>query len=217
CVEWVEQGTGRYTSPELYQAYLTIKQIVRSDRPKHLFSLLRTMATGGGMSGFSELADMVRTRKADMEDLIRQNGCDHNALQRFETNLIRFAYNKETVKLLGESSTPGALPTLVIPTDLAPLVKDLVRANSRTWAFKYIPNSVSQVSTLATDDQGRPLKVSATYLFAGFSGRERDVVHITFKNGVPDCILFPRFSGKCGTPDRKIIADYRVGKYRKSN
>lgn len=212
CVEWVKRGTGLYADPNLYSAYNIIEGIAARDQFKNAWKLIMDMAQSNSARAINELAIEAQSFQKDMQQLIMQNGCENKALKRFEENLIQFAKNEAPIQLSGVTESRIA-DFSIIPQDMTRLAEDLVALNSRTWTFRYIRNSVSNVNVVSRDSQNRPKKISATYLFEGFSGRQQDVVQITFKEGVPDCIYFPNYSTDCRTPDRQVVADYLAGKY----
>lgn len=212
CIEWVDQPTGLYTSPELYAAHNTLKRIAAGDQLKNTINMMGDWLKGG-TGAITNTARVYNTLHADIEKLLVQNNCSNKALQRFEENLIRFAENKAPLNLDGQETVSTVDYSRSQNFDR--LVEDLVYANSSSWAFTYIRNSVKNVTITARDAYNRPKTITALYTFDGFSGYQQDKVEITFKNGIPDCIYFSNYSANCRTPDRKIISKLVNGDYIK--
>jgi len=213
CTDWVKKPTGYYASPELYAAYSEIERIQAGDVFKNIGKIIFGENPIGSVT--SNVLDAI-TLKSDMSRLISVNGCNNAGLKRFEENLIRFAHNNHPIRLTENGTSLTITPAAVDYSqeqDLVKLMKDLVYENSKNWTFKYINNSVRNVRVISRDSQDRPVKIIATYTYEGFSGRTNDEVHLTFENGLPDCIYFPRYSINCRTPDRRVVADFVNGKY----
>lgn len=94
------------------------------------------------------------------------------------------------------------------------LIDDLVADQARTWAFnRYQQGSISGVTVLSKDNQGRPAIIKADYLYSGFGGNSKGWVKITFANGLPEGIYFFDFPNNRKTPSSSIIATYAQGRY----
>jgi len=213
CTDWVKEPTGFYASPELYAAYSEIERIQAGDIFKNLGKII---LGGNPIESMSSMASDAITLKSDMNRLISINGCNNAGLKRFEENLIRFAHGNHPIRLTEDGTSLTITPAAVDYSqeqDLEKLMKDLVYENSKSWTFRYINNSVRDVRVVSRDSRERPIKIIATYSFEGFSGRTNDEVHLTFENGLPDCIYFPRYSTNCRTPDRRVVANFVNGKY----
>lgn len=71
---------------------------------------------------------------------------------------------------------------------------------------RYQKGRVSNVSVVSRDESGRPAKIKANYIFAGFSGKSNGAITLT--NGLPECMFFFDFPNTCRTPNRRIVAAY---------
>lgn len=211
CVAWKEVPTGLYVRRELYDAHVKIYNMMNRDQLKNVGKLLMEMVEGNSFQSMYNLAEKAKVLESDVKTLIRSNGCSNSALKRFEENLIRFANNQPPLKLGGDTADEQV--DYSKKQDIDKLTKDLVLANSKSWTFKYISNSTTDVRVVSSDSQNRPAKITASYQFEGLFGREKDRVEITFKNGVPDCIYFRKYSGDCRIPDRKVVAALKSGQY----
>ncbi len=211
CVEWVPVPTGLYADPEVYKAYELISKIIDRDALKNVGKLFMQMTQGNSLEPVTDLSTEVKYISLDMKDLIDINPCGGPALDRFEENLIRFANGEPPMKLDG--SVERYYVDYSLEQDLDQLTRDLVSENSRSWAFRYIPNSVSNVYVASRDQQNRPQKITANYRFEGMLGTQRDQVQITFKEGIPECIYFQNYSSNCRTPDRKVVQKLVNGEY----
>lgn len=211
CVAWKEVPTGLYATRELYAAHVEIYNMMNRDQLKNAGKLLMMMVEGNGMQPMANLAMDAKRLKDEVTSLVRINGCNSNAVKRFEENLIRFAHGRSPVKLEGSTAAEGA--DYSKSQNIKELVKDLVYENSKSWTFKYISGSLKNVRFVSSDGEGRPEKVKANYQFEGLLGIQQDEVEITFVEGMPDCIYFRNYSSDCRTPDRKVIAAFVSGKY----
>lgn len=212
CVEWINKGTGIYANPKLYSAYKTIQGIMERD----IFKTMIGMIQDFNQDGFNSINNRIvkhNAIKSDIIDLVQMNGCNNKALKRFEENLIRFAHNKASIRLDGR--VEQRIADYSKEQNWDKLTEDLVKANSRTWTFRYISNSVKNVHIAAKDQLNHPKRIVANYTFEGLSGYQNDQVEITFKEGLPDCIYFSNYSSNCRTPDRKIISKFVNGDYIK--
>jgi hypothetical protein len=206
CIEWVQQGTGLYASPDLYSAYELIQRINSNNSVKVLFKFLSQ-----GLEKNIAVASDVSQLESDIVDLIERNGCDNKALKRMEDNIVQFARNNPPIQLDGTILNNSA--DYSQRQDLEKLTRDLVMVNTKSWAYRYIPNSVTNIRVTSYDNEKRPLKISADYKFEGLFGIQKDKLIIRFKDGLPDCILFPNYSGGCNTADRQIVANFVKGHY----
>mgnify|MGYP006266555301 CR=1 FL=1 len=210
CIEWMDVGTGLYTSPALYRAYQTVANMVQRDALANTWNMMKSILTGGMGAVNASLAKSA-SLQSDIERLFQMNGCNNRAMQRFEANLIQFATNNPPITLAGRLERQTV--DYDEEQDWEKLVKDLVYADSKRWTFQYVRNSVRNVRVVATDEYNRPQKITASYQFNGFSNGQTGQVTITFRAGLPDCIYYLNFSSNCETPDRSIVADLVKGKY----
>lgn len=208
CMRWITEPTGLYASPEMYKAKLEIEILQAEDITGNLFDPEYLMGTASSM-----LVD-TQAAEADMMALLKMNSCLSPGLMRFQENLRLFALNKQPIRLGGRSNKS------VLPKNpnahLLKLVDDLVFESSRGWLMnKYQRGSVSNLTVLSRDYQGRPSEIKTKYLFRGFSGQGAGTVRITFNNGLPECLYFFDFPHECRTADRRIVAEYANGSYQK--
>jgi hypothetical protein len=175
------------------------------------------------MSGKNPLGTAMSTLGAtqsitsDMSTLVQVNACNSPGLKRFQENLMLFALGKQPIRLSGGPATAPAASAAspeVLSKDqnLTRLVQDLVLDQSRTWVMnRFVNGSVSNVAVSSRDAQGRPAKVTGSYLF---NGNNRGSVTISFSGGLPECIYFFDFPSMCRTPNRRIVEAYGNGAYR---
>ena len=210
CSKWKKVGTDLYASPNLYNAYTHIQNILKGDVLKNVGKMImqghniRNYQSDDRIDGAALKSDIIK--------LISMNGCNNPALMRFEENLILFAYNKLPIKLDG--SVERKTVNYDKSQNFQSLVDDLIYENSKSWAVnKYVKNSVENVKIISKDNENRPIKISAKYSFEGFFGYKQYSVNITFNEGVPDCLYFQDYPNTCRTADRRIVSEFVSGKY----
>lgn len=209
CVAWKQVGLGIYASPEMHNAKLVIDGLQAGDSFRTMWRMItQEDPLNSAMSQIGEL----KAVQADMQTLIRMNGCNSKGLKRFEENLRLFALNKQPIRLDGSSTKK---PLNSGQQNFSKLVEDLVYAHSKTWAMnRYERGSVSSVQVVARDANSHPTKITARYIYQGFSGRSNGSVTITFLDGLPRCLYFFDFPSTCRTADRRIVASYANGGYQ---
>ena len=208
CMRWKTEPTGLYASPEMYNAKLVIESLQAYDITRNLFDPEFLIGTASSMLVDSQAAE------ADMITLLKMNSCLSPGLMRFQENLRLFAINKQPIRLGGKSneSVLSKNPN----SHLLKLVDDLVFESSKEWLMnKYQLGSVSNVTVLSRDGQGRPSEIKTKYLFRGFSGQGVGTVRVTFNGGLPECLYFFDFPHECRTADRRIVTEYANGSYQK--
>lgn len=215
CIEWKWVWTGLYARPDLYNAKLEVKKIQGVDALKNA---LEYFTNPNALGNSVDLAHKVKGLQMDMARIFKINSCNSDALKRFEENLKLFALNKPAIRMQG-SSKYATMKESGGPTglqDFNRLIDDLVADQAKTWMFNhYPPGSITEVSILSKDNQGRPKVIKANYLFSGFSGNSKGWVKVIFTDGLPKCIYFWDFPNNCKTPSSSIMASYAQGKYRK--
>lgn len=215
CANWDSKGTGVFADPELYAVKKKLDMQAAMDVGRNA---LKLMTQRDPIAGAMNMAGNAIATNADMDALVRQNGCASGALKRFEDNFTRFALNKQPVRLgeLGPKlSAIDPLPGIPFrDQDYSRLMEDLIQDQARGWAInRYIAGTAGGTSVTARDDKGRPAKISASYAYQGFSGRSQGSVTLTFSDGMPECMYFHDFPATCRTPSRRIAAAYRDGAY----
>jgi len=213
CVKYVWVGSGLYAKPELYEAFAEIDQIQRS---KGLSTMMQMITDPNSMGNSVDMIHKTNGLKGDMVKIFKLNACNSPGLKRFEKNLRLFALNKPAIRMekvskyttMKKSGGPSGTQ------NFNKLIDDLVYDQSKTWSFnRYTAGSISGVTTLSRDSEGRPRGLSANYSFSGFSGNSKGSVRITFENGLPNCIYFYDFPQNCKTPNSSILSAYAEGKY----
>ena len=211
CVRWRTVGTGLYAAPDMYQAKLVLDKMEAGDTFRNFYKMISQ--ENAIQNAFSTIGDL-RSAISDMEALLRMNGCSSEGLKRFQENLRLFALNKQPIRLDGGSSksrSDGTIGNQNFPK----LVEDLIYAQSKKWVMnRYENGSVSNVRVVAKDAQNRPTKMTANYVFQGFSGRSNGSVTLTYNDGLPECLYFYDFPNTCRTPDRRIVASFANGGYK---
>lgn len=216
CVNWVTVGTGLYADPEMYEAKLKLDHLQAGDTYRRAFSMLTKRDP---IAGAMNMVGDAQAAMSDMDALVQMNACVNPGLKRFQENLKLFALNKQPIRLGAKPATSAAAtPRLGVPfkdQNYTKLVEDLVFQQSKTWVMnQYVSGSVSGVSVSSRDDQGRPSKLVAQYIYNGFSNRSRGSVTLTFTDGLPECMYFFDFPALCRTPNRQIVAAYANGAYQ---
>lgn len=210
CISYRTIGTGLYAAPDMYNAKLVLDDIVAGDTFRNLYKMISQ--ENAIENAFSTIGDL-RSAINDMEKLVRINGCNSEGLKRFQENLRLFALNKQPIRLDG-GSTKSSSSTTTGNQNFPKLVEDLVYAQSKKWVMnRYESGSVSNVRVVSRDNQNRPTKITANYVFQGFSGRSSGSVTLTYKDGLPNCLYFYDFPNTCRTPDRRIVTSYANGGY----
>lgn len=212
CIEEEDEPTGQYADPQMYAAYKEVSRIVQADSLKHVIpALTNPLGTVGGM------LNSAVTAQSDMEGLLGLNACKSPGLMRFQENMRLFALNKLPIALDGQTSNPS--PVVISKNqDYTRLIDDLLIDQSKTWAVnRYIRGSASRLTVLSQDAEGRPTKLTATYMFNDglFGGQGPGTVTLTFSDGMPDCMYFWDAQGICRTLDRKIVSAFAKGAYQK--
>jgi len=214
CMAYRTQGTGIYADPVLYGAKEQSDNEVGPDAIRHVF---QTMAGKNPLGTALNTLGATQSIGNDMSTLVRVNACDSPGLKRFQENLMLFALGKPPIRLPGAAEAPAS--TRSSPENLSGeqnftrLVEDLVLDQSRTWVMnRFVSGSVSNVVVSSRDGQGRPLKLTASYLF---NRQNRGSVTISFSNGLPECLYFSDFPSMCRAPNRRIVEGYGSGAYRK--
>jgi hypothetical protein len=219
CSLYQTVGTGLYADPQLYAAQ---KSADAAAARKMLGSMTQIM-TGKGSNPLSmamQMTDQVTSVGTEMETLIQTNSCGSAGLKNFQTNLIRFANGDDPVKNAGAvvsvaASAPNSeAGASVKEANYSRLLDDLVADNARGWMMnRYQSGSISGVNVASRDAQGRPIRVTGQYSFAGMQGIQRASVTVTFKNGSPDCMYFSDFPDTCRLPSQRVVSAYEKNTY----
>ncbi|WP_432264684.1 energy transducer TonB [Autumnicola psychrophila] len=209
CVSWRTVGTGYFAAPKMYTALQTLEQF--------LLGNVLSMAQNADVIGASvKMTGEMKSLHMDMAALVRMNGCDSPGLKRFQENLRLFAHDLQPMRIESMIAKRKEEKTEVaINQDVKLLVEDLVYENSRQWNFNtFHKGSVDQVQIVTYDSKGRPGKLTAEYLFTGFSGKKKGSVTVTFNsNGFPYCLYFFDFPSTCRPASRKIVNTYAKNGY----
>ncbi|MFD1615109.1 hypothetical protein [Gelatiniphilus marinus] len=208
CIEWIDVGTGLYAAPEMFNAKVILENLQAGDALRNMYKMMKQdnpIGTATSVLNNSQAAD------ADMKALLKLNACKSAGLMRFQENLRLFALGKQPIRLDGKKTTVVDFNN----QNLTKLAEDLVFAHSKTWAMnRYQRGSISSVSKI-TDTNGKLTEIKTRYVYQGFSGRRNGSVRITFTNGLPECLYFFDFPNACRTANRKIVAQYAGGNYKK--
>lgn len=210
-------GTGLFAAPEMYAAKLKLEQIQAGDSLRNVFGVfMKPDALAGAMNMVGNAQNMA----SDMNSLFTLNSCVSPGLKRFQENLRLFALNKQPIRLgaTANPTTAAARSPGVSYQDqnYSKLVEDLIYEQSKTWVMnRFESGSVSDVSVSSRDNQGRPSKITAHYIYNGFSNRSQGSVTLTFTDGLPECMYFFDFPATCRTPNRKIVAAFANNTYQK--
>tara|TARA_R110002050_G_scaffold287918_1_gene439431 strand:- start:75 stop:1040 length:966 start_codon:yes stop_codon:yes gene_type:complete len=215
CVEWKWVGTGLYARPELYNAKMEVESIQRAES---LRTVMAMITDPNAMGNSMDMVHKINGLKNDTAQIFTLNPCNSTGIKRFEENLRLFALNKPSIRMQGNSKYE-AMKKSGGPTgfqNFNKLVDDLITSQSKTWAFnRYVPGSISGLTILSKDNQGRPITLKANYKFKGFGNGNNGLVTVTFKKGLPDCIYFADFPNNCKTPNSSIVVSYAQGNYKK--
>jgi hypothetical protein len=213
CVEYKWVGTGLFARPDLYHAKVEVENIHRADA---LGTTMAMILDPNAMGNSVDLMHKSKGLKNDMLQIFKLNPCNSPGVRRFEENLKLFALNKPAIRMEG-SSKYVAMKKSGGPTgsqDFNSLIDDLVANQAKTWSFnRYTQGSISAVSILSTDGEGRPKSLKANYSYTGFGSNGQGWVKIDFTNGLPKCIYFFDFPSNCKTPNSSIVASYAQGDY----
>lgn len=212
CIEYVDVPTGIYASPSVYDTYKDLSGIKNYTAISTAFGALLNPNKLGNMTN-----DAMRTRElgSDLVQLLKQNGCNSKAVKRFEDNLIAFAHNELPItfgKHSGVKLSSGGVD-YSRKQDFVELLDDLLYADSKSWLFQYAPGYVVIKDIQRMEGRNIPTRIEASYRFESTSGYNWDVVELTFKNGIPDCLRFPKFGNQCKTANRQVIAKLKQGNY----
>lgn len=215
CIRWKKEKSNLNARPDLYAAYEEVERIHDINALRHALEMLTDPNSLG------TAVDMAHKAKAllfDLRRIFELNACDSPGIRRFEENLKRFALNRPAIRMKGESKY-ATMKKTGGPTgeqDFERLIDHLVADQSKTWMFnRYIQGSISGVTLLGDDSQGRPTELKANYQYSGFSGNSKGWVKVTFRNGLPSGIYFFDFPNKRKEPSTSIVASYAQGEYGK--
>lgn len=214
CIEWKWVGTGLYARPDLYDAKMEVEGIHRA---KGVQTFMAMITDPNAMGNSVDMLHKTKGLKNDMRQFFSLNQCNSSGVRRFEENLKLFSLNQPSIRMEG-SSKYADMKKSGGPSgsqNYTKLIDDLVANQAQTWAFnKYTPGSISGVSMLSQDNEGRPTVLKANYSYSGF-GSNNGWVKITFTNGLPECIYFFDFPENCKTPNSSIVSSYAQGNYGK--
>ena len=214
CIQWRKVESGIYARPDLYAAHLELETFLGVNALRDLTSMMNENNAIGNS------VDKIHKAKAllyDMSKILTLNRCDSPGLRRFEENLKAFALNSSPVRMQGESKYVVMKKSggPAGPQNFTRLIDDLVTDQARTWAFnRYKRGSISNVSVISSDDQGRPVALKADYRYTGFGGDSVGWVKISFSNGLPNGIYFFDFPNNRKSPSSTIVASYAQSEYR---
>ena len=215
CMEWEWVPTGLFARPDLYDAKMEVEGIHRA---KSLQTVVAMITDPNAMGNSVDLMHKAKGLKNDMAQILTINPCTSAGTKRFEENLKLFALQKSAIRMQG-SSKYAVMKKSGGPTgaqDLKKLFDDLVANQASTWAFnKYVAGSISGLTVLQSDPQGRPAVVKANYNYMGFGSSPTGWVQINFSAGLPKCMYFFDFPQNCKTPNSSIVASYAQGAYGK--
>jgi len=213
CTKWVWQGSKLYARPDLYNAKLTAEKLQSDDVLQKAFAeMTDPNAIGNSMDKVHKLKGL----KNDMAQIFKLNPGNSDVIKRFEENLKRFALKKPAIRMKAQSKY-AIMKTAGGPSgaqNLSKLFDDLIANHAKTWAMnKYVPRSISKLTILRKDAQGRPLMTKANYTYQFFGKSGEGWVQINFENGLPKCLYFHDFPRNCKTPASGIVAAYAQGSY----
>jgi hypothetical protein len=215
CVRWEKKKSDLYARPDLYAAY---EEVERIHDIHALREALELMADQNALGNSVDMAHKAKALLFDMARIFELNSCDSPELERFEENLKLFALNQSSIRMQGVSKYT-AMKKSGGPAgeqDFKSLIDHLVADQSKTWMFnRYVRGSISGVTFLGEDSQGRPTEIKANYQYSGFTGNNKGWVKITFSNGLPNGIYFFDFPNNRKTPGSSIVASYAQGNYGK--
>ncbi|WP_299553972.1 hypothetical protein [Seonamhaeicola sp.] len=213
CVKWVWQGSNLFARPDLYNAKSAVERLQSGDALQKAFA---EMADPNAIGNSMDRVHKLNGLKNDMAQIFVLNSCNSPGVRRFEENLKRYALNKPGIRMKGASKYT-TMKTTGGPTgaqNLNKLFDDLVANQAKTWAMnRYVPRSISKLTVLRKDTQGRPLIAKANYTYQFFGKAGQGWVQISFENGLPKCLYFHDFPQNCKTPGSSIVAAYAQGAY----
>jgi hypothetical protein len=213
CLHYTDVPTGVYADPEMYAAKLAVEKSIDANAIRQTMRLLSSAGKdpfAPAMNMLSATADMER----DIDRLLELNACGSPGMKRFQENLKRYALGKQSIPLNANSKARATPPSNVRDSDHQALVEDLISDFAMSWAVNhYVGGSVNDVQVTARDADGRPLTIAARYRYKGFNGLSDGSVRIAFADGLPECMYFFDSPSTCKTPNRKIVAAYRDGRY----
>jgi hypothetical protein len=209
CTATQPVGIGIFADPQVYTAYRSLTQASSGTALGEALSIMR-----GGLGGIAAMSQSVRSLSSDMSELITANGCSSRALAHFQENMRRYASNDAPIVITGTDNTQVPRPTTDDRVNYTKLLDDFVGSASTTWTFnRYLRGSMAKVRLASHDAQGRPRRITGSYTYEGFAGRQTGTVALEFANGVPSCLYFWDFPNDCRTPESHIVAEYEKGKY----
>lgn len=219
CVEWETVGTGIFAKPAMHGALTTLSRQNAADAGRKMSQALGQAGQPDGVSRMARLVGDAQSIADDMRQLVSLNGCSSPGLERFEENLRRFAVNEQPIAL-----NPGkAAPSINNPPagqafkdqDYRKLIEDLILDDTKRWgAFaRFVPGSVTGASVEGRDGKGLPARVAAPYMWEGIMGKKRGKATLTFKEGIPECLIYSETPSVCHSANRQISARYLQGEY----
>lgn len=207
CKSYSEVPTGRWADHKLFAAY----EDVRANAVAGL-----GMMVLGGNSG-DTVAQAKRLRD-QAPKLIAMNGCTSLGLKRFQENLTDF--------LTG--STPHAAPLHTVPEHafasidsqklLGAAIEDVLTSDPKHHGI-YLPDSTEHVTVTKTNPDGTPAEVSGDYdSWATEEDKAKNYIYkgsarLTFANGIPSCLYFFDWPGKCYPIGSDVLANWNSGMY----
>lgn len=213
CNQWIWQGSKLFAHPELYSAKQAVEKLQSQDVLQNIFAQIADPnAIGNSMDKVHKLNGL----RNDMRQMFTLNPGNSAGIKRFEENLKRYALNEKAIRMTTESKY-ATMKRAGGPTgsqNLNKLLNDLVANQAKTWAMnKYVPGSISRLSVLKKDTQGRPLIAKANYTYKFFGESGEGWVQVSFENGLPKCLYFHDFPQNCKTAGSSIVASYAQGSY----
>ncbi len=214
CAQYENYGTGRFADPGL----MRISSRLEAKQSRDVLGSIIPRQGVDPMASSRRMMDVAVAAKGDMDTLLGQNACTSPALKRFQANLERFGSGSPALKLASGAtlaSTRGGGGAYE-PSDYGKMIDALIGENARGWMFnRYVPGSVSAVSVINRDGQGRPALIDARYRFNQLGQVSNGTVRVTFTNGRPACIYFFDAPSTCRVPSPGVVTAYEKGEYRK--
>lgn len=219
CVEWETVGTGVYAKPAMRDALTTVSRQNAADAGRKISQALGRAGQPGGLSQMGRLVGDAQAITNDMQQLVNLNGCSSPGLERFEENLRRFAVNGQPIALNPDKAeasinNPPAGQAFK-DQDYRKLIEDLILDDTKRWgAFaRFVPGSVTSASVESRDGKGRPARAAAPYMWEGIMGKKQGKATLTFKEGIPECLIYSETPSVCHSANRQISARYLRGEY----
>jgi hypothetical protein len=213
CIKYRWDGTGLFARRDLYNAKIEIEKTHKANGLSIFFGMITDQNAMGNS------VDLMHRRKGlnnDMSKFFTLNQCNSKGVKRFEENLKLFALNKPGIRMKG-SSKYAIMKKSGGPSgsqNFSKLIDDLIYDQSKTWSLnRYTKGSISGLTVLSKDSQGRPVELRANYSYSAFGNKGRGWTKVIFKNGLPECIYFFDFPNNCKTPNSSVVANYSEGKY----